>query len=392
MRNDPTHAFLDYPDVPVPNASSGPLAGLTFAVKDIFDVAGYVTGCGNLEKRAETEPAVAHAPVVAAALAAGARFVGKTHTAELAFSLDGRNEHYGAPPINPAASGRVTGGSSSGSASAVAAGVVDFALGSDTGGSVRAPASWCGVIGLRTTYGRVDIGGTMPLAVSFDTVGWFARDLDTYSRVSAVLLGDDVEGPPLAAAIEVQDAFDRLDGPAEHMALAPAVGRVRARLAAEPAVVIAPEGLDDWQRIYRTIQGYEAWQAHGPWITARKPSLNPAAALRFAVASRVTDAEYREAREQRLAVMQRVHDLVGKDRVLVLPSTSSIAPKVDAPEEEFERVRSRSIGILCIAGLSGLPQISFPAGTVEGGPLGLSLIGPPGRDRALIELAATVAR
>jgi amidase len=391
MRNDPTHAFLDDPDVPVANAAGGPLAGLSFAVKDIFDVAGYVTGCGNLEKRAESRPAATHAPAVAALLAAGARFAGKTHTAELAFSLDGRNEHYGAPPINPAAPGRVTGGSSSGSASAVAAGVVDFALGSDTGGSVRAPASWCGIIGLRTTYGRVDIGGAMPLAASFDTVGWFARDFDIYQRVGAVLLGEDVEGPPLTRMAEVADGFDRLDGPADREALAPAVARVRARLTAELPIVIAPEGLDAWQAIYRTIQGYEAWQAHGPWITARKPDLNPAVALRFAVSSRVTEAEYREARELRLDIMRRVHALVGKDRVLVVPTTSSIAPRVDAPEDEFERVRSGSIGILCIAGLSGLPQISFPAGTVQGCPLGLSLIGPPGRDRALIELAAAVA-
>src|SRR4029079_18079033 len=152
--SDPVHAFIDYPDVPVPNAPDGPLAGLTFAVKDIFDVAGYVTGCGNPEKRAESKPARAHAPVVAALLGAGARFVGKTHTAELAFSLDGRNEHYGTP-INPAAPGRVPGGSSSGSAPAVAAGLVDIALGSDTGGSIRGPGSFCGLIGLRTTFGRV---------------------------------------------------------------------------------------------------------------------------------------------------------------------------------------------------------------------------------------------
>ena len=135
---DPVNAFVDYPDVPVPNAPSGPLAGLTFAVKDIFDVAGYPTGCGNPVKRRESGQAKAHAPIVAALLAAGARFVGKTHTAELAFSLDGRNAHYGTP-INPAAPGRVPGGSSSGSAAAVAAGLCDFALGSDTGGSVRGP-------------------------------------------------------------------------------------------------------------------------------------------------------------------------------------------------------------------------------------------------------------
>ncbi|MBZ0229567.1 MAG: amidase, partial [Bauldia sp.] len=135
---DPVHAFLDYPDVPVPNAATGPLAGLTFAVKDIFDVAGYPTGCGNPEKMeaSRADPPKTNAPAVQMLLDAGARFVGKTHTAELAFSLDGRNTRLGTPD-NPAASGRVPGGSSSGSASAVAGGLVDIALGSDTGGSVR---------------------------------------------------------------------------------------------------------------------------------------------------------------------------------------------------------------------------------------------------------------
>ena len=389
MRNDPTHAFVDYPDVPVANAPTGPLAGLTLGVKDIYDVAGYVTGCGNPEKTAEGRLATAHAPAVAALLNAGAQFVGKTHTAELAFSLDGRNEHYG-QPSNPAAPGRVTGGSSSGSASAVSAGVVDIALGSDTGGSVRAPAAWCGLAGLRSTYGRIDISRTMPLAPSFDTVGWFARDMDIYARVGAVLLGEDIDGPPLAYMVVADDAFAQLDGPTEAGALGPAVDQARGHFSDDGGVTIAPEGLDDWQTAYRTIQGYEAWRAHGPWITARRPQLNPAIALRFEVASRVTEVQYREARNYRLEIMRRVHELVGKDRVLILPTTACIAPRVDAPEEEFERVRSRSIAMLCIAGLSGLPQISLPLAKVDGCPLGLSLIGPAGRDRALIALAAAI--
>ena len=211
--SDPVHAFVDYPDVPVPNAPAGPLAGLTLGVKDIFDVAGYPTGCGNPTKRAEAEakPAKASAPAVARLLAAGARFVGKTHTAELAFSLDGRNDHYGTP-INPAAPGRVPGGSSSGSASAVAAKLCDFALGSDTGGSVRGPASFCGIIGLRPTHGRIDIGGAMPLAPSLDTVGWFAHDFDVFERVGAVLLGEDAAGPDLARVVAAKDAFALFDG------------------------------------------------------------------------------------------------------------------------------------------------------------------------------------
>jgi amidase len=242
---DAVNAFVDYPDVPVPNAVTGPLAGLTFAVKDIFDVAGYPTGCGNPLKRRESGPAKAHAPIVAALLAAGARFVGKTHTAELAFSLDGRNAHYGTP-TNPAARGRVPGGSSSGSAAAVAAGLCDFALGSDTGGSVRGPASFCGIIGLRPTYGRTDLHATMPLAASFDTAGWFARSMEIYERVAPVVLGDDTSGPPLKRLIRVGDAFQLLFGAPETSALAGGMAAAERTLGAAKTVTIAPDGLAEW--------------------------------------------------------------------------------------------------------------------------------------------------
>lgn len=387
--SDPVRAFLDYPDVPVANAADGPLSGLRFGVKDIFDVAGYVTGRGSPEWRADAKPARAHAPAVAKLLDAGARFVGKTHTAELAFSLDGRNEHYGTP-INTAAPDHVPGGSSSGSASAVAAGLVDFALGSDTGGSVRGPASWCGIIGLRPTYGRMDISGAMPLASSFDTVGWFSRGMDIFAKVGAVLLGEDVDGPSLSRMIVADDAFALLEGAAERDALAPAVERVRNLLASDGAVTVAPEGLTTWMQAYRIMQGHEAWREHGPWIEQRKPDLNPAGKVRFAAAKAVSDAEYGDARAKRIEVMRRALELVGKDRVLVLPTMACIAPRLDSSEEEFERVRNRVGPLTSISSLSGLPQISLPLAMVNSCPLGLSLIGPPGRDRAIIALAGRI--
>jgi amidase len=387
--SDPVNAFVDYPDVPVPNAPDGPLAGLTVAVKDIFDVAGYPTGCGNLVKRRESGPAKAHAPAVAALLAAGARFIGKTHTAELAFSLDGRNAHYGTP-INPAARGRVPGGSSSGSAAAVAAGLCDFALGSDTGGSVRGPASFCGIIGLRPTYGRIDLGGAMPLAASFDTVGWFSRSMGIYERVASVLLGDDAAGPPLRRLIRVGDAFQLLFGEAEANALAGGVAAVGSELGAAQTVTIAPDGLAEWQQLYRILQGYEAWAAHGPWISSRNADLGPQTATRFEVSRRVTATEAGAAAKKRAEVRERVRGLVGDDGVLMLPTMPGIAPLVEAPEDDFEAFRARAISMLCIAGLAGLPQLSLPVGTVSGCPLGLSLIGPPGRDRALLALGRRV--
>ena len=385
IRSDPVNAFVDYPDVPVLHADSGPLAGLSFAVKDVFDVAGYPTGCGNPDKRAESGPVKTHAPAVAALLAAGARFVGKTHTAELAFSLDGRNAHYGTP-TNPAAPGRVPGGSSSGSAAAVAAGLCDFALGSDTGGSVRGPASFCGIIGLRPTHGRIPIGGAMPLAPTFDTVGWFARSMDVYEKVGAVLLGEDRKGPPLGRAILVRDAVALLMGKAESEALAPALAAPGPLLGHEEAVTIAPEGLTVWQNVYRVLQGFEAWREHGAWIVKHRGSLGPQTATRFDVSSRVTEAEATAAAAIRADARQRIRAVVGEDGVLVLPTMPGIALPVDAPEDAFEAFRARAISMLCISGISGLPQVSLPLAIVAGCPLGLSLIGPPGRDRALLAL------
>jgi len=386
---DPLNAFVDYPDVPVAHAEKGPLSGLTFAVKDIFDVAGYPTGCGNPDRQAETPPATAHTPAVAALLDAGATFVGKTHTVELAFSLDGRNVHY--PPVkNPAAPGRVPGGSSSGSAAAVAGGLVDIAIGSDTGGSIRSPASFCGLIGLRTTHGRVDISRAMPLAPSFDTVGWFARDADLYDRVANVLLGRDHEAPPLRRMIFAEDAWALLTGGAEDAVLRPLIGRIGEFLQPLGARTIASEGLGAWAGVFRSIQGFEAWKAHGEWITKRQPRLTDPTRMRFEVASRVTPQEYEEASRRRVAIRRHLEDLLGDDTVIVLPTVPTIALRYDAPEKAFEDFRAQAIQMLCIAGLGGLPQISLPLGMVEGCPIGLSLIGPHGRDRALIELAEAV--
>jgi amidase len=391
IKSDPYDAFVDHPDVPVPQAPDGPLAGLTFAVKDIFDVAGYPTGCGNPEKRAESRGNTPreHAPAVAALLDAGARFVGKTHTAELAFSLDGRNDHFGTPQ-NPAAPGRVPGGSSSGSASAVAGSLVDFALGSDTGGSVRGPASLCGIIGLRPTHGRIDIGGTMPLAPSLDTVGWFARSPDTYERVGAVLLGDDKEGPALSRMVVAEDAYALLAGTAEDAVIRPAVALVAEHVEPGGARMIAADGLMAWAEVFRAIQGFEAWQAHGDWITSRKPNLTQAVRGRFEAASQVTPEAYEAAIAKRSRIRESVAEVLGDDGVIVLPSLPTIAPRLDAPESDFENFRGQALQLLCISGLSGFPQISLPAGSVDGAPIGLSLLAPQGRDRALIALARRV--
>ena len=204
LDRDHVDAFCRHTHVALPGAATGPLAGLTFGLKDLYDVAGHRTGFGSPDWLATHEPAQSHAFVTERLLNAGARLVGKTHTEEMAFSLSGENAHYGTP-VNVAAPGRIPGGSSSGSAAAVAAGLVDFAIGSDTGGSVRAPASFCGIYGIRTSHGRIALDGACPLAPIFDTCGWFARDAHLLARVGDVLLGGSPRTPGRLRI--AQDAF-----------------------------------------------------------------------------------------------------------------------------------------------------------------------------------------
>jgi amidase len=376
--------------VAVPSAASGPLAGLTFAVKDIFDVAGYPTGCGNPLKQAESPIHTRSAPIVQTLLDAGARFVGKTQTDELAFSLNGQNKHF-PEPTNVRAEGRITGGSSSGSAAAVAAGLCDFAMGSDTGGSVRAPASYCGLWGIRPTHGRVELSGGMLLAASFDTVGYFADNTEVFGRVAPVFLGDDGGRFDLKRLVRADDAFARLISEREAAALEPVEAKARKILGPAEGVTVAAEGLEDWYWTFRRLQAMEAWAEHGAWIESRDPDMTPGVRERFEFGKTLSSDERERALRNRRRQRARVEAIVGDDGVLMLPTVPTIAPKRDLSGDALQDYRERALSILCIAGLAGLPQVTMPLASLNGCPLGLSLIGPSGSDRALVALAISIA-
>ncbi|MER8607921.1 amidase [Mesorhizobium sp. M1233] len=385
----PLNAFLDLDQVPVTNAQSGPLAGLRLAVKDIFDVAGYRTGCGNPQKYREASPATATAPAVQTLLDSGARFVGKTQTDELAFSLLGLNAHFPSP-INPAAPDRVTGGSSSGSASAVAGGLADIATASDTGGSIRAPASFCGLIGLRTTHGRISLDGAMPLAPSLDTFGWFARDIVTYEKVGTVLLGDDPHRHELVRPLAL-DALDSLVlGPLEAEEYRAMVRSVASVLGAPRSVGPLSHSTDDLYWCFRKLQGYEAWQSHGAWIAGGDRMLGPGVKERFEHGATVGPATAQHETERRVSFRLELTDLLGEDGVLVLPTAPGAAPLKAELFDDLQIYRERALRLLCLSGLSGFPQITLPLGKTGGAPFGLSLLGPKNSDRQLITLAARI--
>jgi amidase len=390
IRSDPVNAFIDYGDLELPSAAGGPLAGLTFAVKDIYDIAGYPTGDGNPIRRAESPIHTTTAPIVTAMLNAGAQFVGKTQTDEMTFSMNGQNKHF-PQPINSRAPGRITGGSSSGSAAAVAAKLCDFSIGSDTGGSVRAPASYCGLWGIRPTHGRVDNRQALPLAASFDTAGYFADDPKIFARVAPVFLGEDKQAFKLVRLSRADDAFERLLSEREAAALVPVEAKVEAKLGPATHVTVAPDGLQPWYWTFRHLQAFEAWKAHGEWIKSRNPSMSLGTRERFEYGATVDDDARRQAEENRKAQRARVESLVGTDGVLMLPTVPAVAPRSDLSGDALQAYRERALSILCISGLSGLPQVTMPLASVDGMPLGLSLIGPRGSDRALIDLALSVA-
>ncbi|MFP8834671.1 amidase [Hydrogenophaga sp. XSHU_21] len=389
--HDPAHAFMPYPAVPVPHASTGPLSGLGFAVKDLFHVSGYPTSGGQPLLLALLGVQTTTAPTVQRLLDAGARFVGKTITDELAFSMNGRNAHFGAP-INGAAPSRITGGSSSGSASAVSHGLCDFALGTDTGGSVRAPASHCGLVGLRPTHGRVSLQGALDLSPSLDTCGWFARDVPTFARVADVLLGEDARPLPEVVRLLAPSDLWPLATAAAAKALAPARRAIEEALGRARPTRVVLDGIDDMYWNFRYVQGAEAWQVDGGFIRRFAPPLGPGVAERFDWSSKVTDAQAAAARAFRARFRAHLAALLGSDGVLVMPTMPDIAPGVSEPESALEDYRNRAIRLLCVAGLSGFPQISLPLARRADAPLGISLLGPAGSDRSLVRLAERVAQ
>src|SRR5262245_45828092 len=372
---------------PVRGSPTGPLAGLTAVVKDMYDIGGARTGGGSPEWLAAQRPAEVHAGVVQRILDAGATIIGKTVCDEFFYSVSGANVHYGTP-VNPRAPGRLPGGSSSGSASATAAGICDFALGSDTGGSVRIPAAYCGLYGLRPTFGRVDLSGAMAMAPSFDTGGWLASGPGLFRKVGEVLLqGTRVESPVTRLVI-LDDAFENADP--EVAALLHAV------LAAGglPQAIherAAGERVEDWREAFRLIQGHEIWQMHGRFIETTPPALGPGIKERLAFAATVTERAAEAAHDVKARASQRMRELATPGTVLALPTAPSIAPLIDCDLALLESYRVRVMRLTCLAGLSGLPQMAIPVGTVSGCPVSLSFIGWAGGDEALLDLAIRVA-
>ena len=375
---------------PIKGAATGPLAGLTCAIKDLYDVAGTRTGGGSPDWLAAQKPAAKHAGAVQKLLDAGATIIGKAICDEFFYSVTGANAHYGTPE-NLRAPGRMPGGSSSGSAAATAAGACDFALGSDTGGSVRVPASFCGLYGLRPTHGRVDLSGGMAMAPSFDTGGWFANGPGVFRAVGTALLDNRRVAASTDRLLVVDDAMEQADAEVSTL-LNAFLQRAAVALSKPEHIRIAPGGFDPWRETFRTVQANETWKSFGPFITRAKPKLGPGIKERMAYAATVSDKDAATARSLRDQASVYIRNVVTVGTILALPTAPSIAPRLDAPADTLEDFRTRVMRLTCIAGLAGLPQVTIPAGTVHGCPAGISFIAWAGGDEALLDLAVSLSR
>jgi amidase len=391
-------AFVE--EFSLPPTGDGPLVGLRFGVKDLIDVAGYRTGCGNPTWLATHPPAAVHAVCVEQLLAAGACCAGKTVTDEVAFSLLGQNHFYGTP-LNPAAPDRVPGGSSSGSASAIASGLVDFALGTDTGGSVRVPASNCGVWGWRPTHGVVSVAGVMPFSPSLDTVGVLAKTSDVLLRACATLVGSNLSSQEKAVPAKIYvltDAFSLAD-PEVRQAIQSPLDKIRnafgdclceTSLGALCGDAQAAD-FSIWLNIYRMLQGTEALSSLGAWVDEAGPEFGPATQAGFEFIRGLDRTRVGETVGRREHYFRLLRQALGPCDLVCIPTAPTVAPlKGTVSYDRKGDYYQRTLSLTAISGVGRLPQVSMPLAMVGSVPIGLSLIAAHGEDLFLLRVCREI--
>ena len=385
---DQFNAFIQYGQPYIAGVINKPLSNFSFGIKDIFDVAGFPTAFGSPDWLNTHPVATQTAPAVLDLVQQGATLVGKTHTDELTYSILGINAHYGTP-TNPNYPNRIPGGSSSGSAVSVAGKLVDFAIGSDTGGSVRTPASFCGIYGMRPTHGRISLENARPLATSFDTLGWFARDPEILFKVGKSLLKEEFK--PNTQAIEVvapKQAWEIIPDGLRKLALK----RVQEIFVRNNLVNkdLPSLNLKAWANTFSIIQANEIWQEHGAWASRHFENLGPGIKDRFLFASKIDPSIATQALDERIKIRNLLNSILD-NKFLLIPTVADIAPLLNSTKNKLEDFRQKSFQLLCIAGLGGLPQISLPVVSSPEGALGISLVGPKDSDLELLSFAKALA-
>lgn len=382
---DTCNAFVPGEMMMVASNREGKLSSLTFAVKELYDVKGFVTGAGNPHWKNTHPAAQVTAPAVEMLLNEGATLLGKTISDEMAFSLDGENAHYGTP-LNSRCPDRIPGGSSSGSATAVAGGLVDFALGTDTAGSMRIPASYCGIYGFRPTHGAISLEGVHPMAPSFDAAGWFARTPEILARVGGILLGSEIPEFKVDRFVIARDLFDTKD-----TSIASKYAAFIHSLSNLPVEIVETElckpDFATWIDVLRNIQWWELNQAHGAWISQNLDTFGEEIRGRLEKISSVTRSEMEEKRLVRKQLISQIENIISPGTIIVFPTAPGVAPLKGRSIDEARASRINTMRHTCIAAVAGLPQVSMPLIEQDGCPIGISFLGARGQDGQLLAAA-----
>lgn len=387
---DALQAFVRENHIALKGSGTGELNGLTFAAKDVFKIRGSIYSNGHPDWLRTHEPDDFTSSTIQKLLDYGADMVGKTVCDELCFSISGENWNYGSP-FNPHDPRRFTGGSSSGSGAATSGGLVDFALGSDCLGSVRVPASYTGVFGVRPSYNRVPSDGEAEYCPSMDVLGYMASDPDIFKKVSRVMLGEDPQPVKLTKLIIAKDCFNAVN-PQIYTDLKPAIEHIAANLSSVEEKEISPDGLDKWIKVFQQVQGYEVWRSYGGWVRKYRPVLSRGPRERLAWASTVTLPEYNAGLAKMREISKHIREMLANGEVLVMPTAASVAPLRTAPLEEINATRLQSTYLLCVSPLSGVPQMTLPMVMQDDLPLGLSLLSGFDTDLALANLSAELVK
>lgn len=364
------------------------LRGKKVAVKDLFHMAGIATSAGNPDWLHSHPVPTQTSPVISELCKHGASVVGKTITDELAYSLNGQNIHYGTP-INTKNPSLLPGGSSSGSAIAVANGSADIGLGTDTGGSIRVPASYNGLFGLRPSHGVVSTEHLVGLAPSFDTVGWITRDLATLAAVAKVLLPLQVD---IRSDKQLNIGFSQtLNKTCQHQTQ---IELILDKLSNSFGVSVSNLStflnlatLTSAAEAFKILQGAEIWATHGEWILAQQPIFAPDIAQRFHWCKTISATQVATAKDTQNDFCTLVARIFNQVDYILLPTTPGSAPALSAAEQQLNDYRNQLLTMTCIAGLAGLPQIQIPLYQADKAPVGLSIIGPKHSDHQLIHFA-----
>jgi amidase len=378
---------------PVPATGSGPLTGQTMAVKDMFAVQDRVSSFGLGRWRETHGPSDTTAPVLRSLLAAGASIAGLAKMDQIAWSIVG-NVSEGTPPLNSVYPDRFTCGSSSGPASAVAAGLAEIGIGSDTGGSIRAPAAVCGLFGLRPTHGLISTEDALPLASSFDTVGILARQLSLVGQVLSVVADRLDDSPPAFRRVVPADRLD-----AVIPATADAVRNVAADLAHGLGCELAEQDLgeffnSDVVELFARIQAREVWATHGLWLAENLDYLAQDVRDRVRRAEElcgdtaaVKESDEREWRSFTDALGSRLP----ADSVAVVPVLPGLPLRRQGSVEESLAFRSSALIYTAPGSLSGRPELVIPVRHAATGlHVGVGLLGPRCSDAALVKIASLV--